>query len=249
MKKLLTVLFIWTIVTACNDTSRTRDLASTDSLHYELVDVKISDSFWSPKLQLWQTKTVNDVFDKFEGKYRPQGQSLEKDFRVLGITRNAFLNFDLVADGKRGIGKHHGPPWYDGLIYETIRGASDLLAIYPNAELETRIDGYIDRIAKAQTSEPDGYINTYTQLMEPDHRWGFNGGMLRWQHDVYNAGMLVEAGVHYYQATRKTKLLNVAVKMANYMCKEMGPHPKKNVVPAHSGPEEAFMKLYHLFTS
>ena len=57
---------------------------------------------------------------------RPQGQSLEKDFRVLGITRNAFLNFDLVAEGKRGIGKHHGPPWYDGLIYETIRGAADL---------------------------------------------------------------------------------------------------------------------------
>jgi len=249
MKKLFPVLIIvWASVTACNDKSRTHDLASTDSLHYELVDVKISDSFWSPKLQLWQTKTVSDVFDKFEGKYRPQGQSLEKDFRVLGITRNAFLNFDLVAEGKRGIGKHHGPPWYDGLIYETIRGAADLLAIYPNAELEARIDGYIDRIAKAQMSEPDGYINTYTQLMEPDHRWGFNGGMLRWQHDVYNAGMLVEAGVHYYQATRKTKLLNVAVKMANYMCKEMGPHPKKNVVPAHSGPEEAFMKLYHLFS-
>ena len=32
------------------------------------------------------------------------------------------------------------------------------------------------------------------------------------------------------------------------MCKEMGPHPKKNVVPAHSGPEEAFMKLYHLLS-
>ena len=80
--------------------------------------------FWSPKLQLWQTKTVNDVFDKFEGKiYGLKVQSLEKDFRVLGITRNAFLNFDLVAEGKRGIGKHHGPPWYDGLIYETIRGA------------------------------------------------------------------------------------------------------------------------------
>ena len=76
--------------------------------------------------------------------------------------------------------------------------------------------------------------------MEPDHRWGFNGGMLRWQHDVYTVGMLVEAGVHYYQSDKKTKLLNVAVKMANYMCKEMGPHPKKNVVPAHSGPEEAF---------
>ncbi len=172
MKKLLTVLIlIWTIATACNDSSR--NLASIDSLHYELVDVKINDSFWSPKLQLWQTKTVNDVFDKFEGKYRPQGQSLEKDFKVLGITRNAFLNFDLVADGKRDIGKHHGPPWYDGLIYETIRGSADLLSIYPNAELEARIDGYIDRIAKAQASDPDGYINTYTQLMNP-----INGGVL-----------------------------------------------------------------------
>ena len=68
-----------------------------DSLHYELVDVKINDSFWSPRLQLWQTKTVNDVFDKFEGRYTPKGESLEKDFKVLGITRNAFLNFDLVA--------------------------------------------------------------------------------------------------------------------------------------------------------
>ncbi len=248
MKTPLTVLiFTLTIATSCNDSSRTRNLGSIDSLHYELVDVKINDSFWSPKLQLWQTKTVNDVFDKFEGKYRPQGQWLEKDFKVLGTTRDAFLNFDLVAEGKRAIGKHHGPPWYDGLIYETIRGAADLLSIYPNAELQSRIDGYIDRIEKAQASEPDGYINTYTQLMEPDHRWGFNGGMLRWQHDVYNAGMLVESGVHYYQATGKTKLLNVAVKMANYMYTDMGPYPKKNVVPAHSGPEEALIKLYHLF--
>lgn len=45
--------------------------------------------------------------------------------------------------------------------------------------------------------------------MEADHQWGERGGMLRWQHDVYNAGMLVEAGVHYYNATGKTKLLEV----------------------------------------
>lgn len=28
--------------------------------------------------------------------------------------------------------------------------------------------------------------------MENDHRWGENGGNLRWQHDVYNSGALVE---------------------------------------------------------
>ena len=212
-----------------------------------ILSVEVDDSFWSPKFDRWQSVTVNDVFDKFEGKYTPEGNSLERDVKVIGGTRNAFRNFDLVAQGKRGIGKHHGPPWYDGLIYESIRGTADLLAQKPDSALEARIDGYINRIAAAQASEKDGYINTYTQLMNPEQRWGFNGGMLRWQHDVYNAGMLVEAGVHYYKATGKTKLLEVATRFANLMYDEMGPAPKKNVVPAHSGPEEALIKLYHLY--
>jgi len=170
-----------------------------------VAEVKVIDGFWSPKFDQWRTTTVNDVFNKFEGNYKPEGSSdLENDFKKLGSTRDAFKNFDLVAEGKRGIGIHNGPPWYDGLVYETIRGAADFLAKYPDPKLEKRIDGYIDRIAAAQANDPDGYINTYTQLMEPDHRWGFNGGMLRWQHDVYNAGMLLEAGVHYYKATGKT---------------------------------------------
>src|SRR6187397_1216038 len=116
MKKLLSIcILILVIATACRKDYHTDNAESNDSSHYELGNVKIADAFWTPKLQLWQTKTVNDVFDKFEGKYRPQGESLERDFKVLGTTRNAFLNFDVVAEGKRGIGKHHGPPWYDGL--------------------------------------------------------------------------------------------------------------------------------------
>src|SRR5687767_9950054 len=171
--KIIVPILIFVAISACNNASRRSNLDGRDSLHYALVDVKVNDSFWSPKLQLWQTKTVNDVFDKFEGKYEPQGRWLERDFKFLGTTRDAFLNFDLVAQGKRDIGKHHGPPWYDGLIYETIRGSADLLTIYPNAELEARIDGYIDRIAKAQASNPDGYVNTYTQLTNSNQRWGF----------------------------------------------------------------------------
>lgn len=210
--------------------------------------VKITDAFWGPRFETWRQTTLQDIFDKFEGKYNPQASpSLQSQFERSGATWNAFKNFDLVAEGKRGIGKHDGPPWYDGLVYETIRGAADLLARYPDEQMEKRIDGYVDRIAAAQASDPDGYINTYTELIEPDHRWGFNGGLQRWQHDVYNAGMLVEAAVHYYKATGKTKLLDVAVKFTNYMYRDMGPAPKKNIVPAHSGPEEAVIKLYRLF--
>ena len=205
----------------------------------ELDQGRIEDAFWSPKLETWRKITANDVLDKFEGKYTP--------FPGWDDTRDAFRNFDRVAEGQRDIKQHDGPEWYDGLVYESIRGIADFLAGHPNKEMEKRIDGYIDRIYAAQQTEPTGYINTHTQLMENDHRWGDNGGLLRGQHDVYNAGMLIEAGVHYYQATGKTRLLEIATRFANYMADYMGPEPRKNVVPAHSGPEEAVMALYWLY--
>jgi len=211
-----------------------------ESLRLPNVDqVKVEDAFWSPKFKIWTTVTANDVLDKFEGKYVP--------FPSESKTRNAFDNFDRVAAGERDIKKHDGPEWYDGLVYETIRGISDLLASAPDKKLEDRLDAIIEKIYAAQQTESTGYINTHTQLMENGHRWGYNGGILRGQHDVYNAGMLVDAGIHYYKATGKTKLLSVATRFANYMADYMGPLPKKNIVPAHSGPEEALMKLYWLY--
>ena len=122
-----------------------------------LKDVSLDGGFWGPKMSQWATITANDVLDKFE-----------RD----GI----FANFDSVAAGKRDIGFHAGPPWYDGLTYESIRGISDLLIIYPDDRLEKRLDTVITHIIAAQDNEPTGYINTYTQLNCNDKRWGKNGG-------------------------------------------------------------------------
>ena len=193
-----------------------------------LQQVTVEDEFWSPKRTVWQGVTIRDSFRKFEDD---RGGALN--------------NFDKVRDGK--LGSHAGPPWYDGLIYEMIRGSSDFLAAHPSPELDRQLDGYIARIAAAAARDPDGYVNTYTQLEEPGHRWGLNGGLERWQHEVYNAGALVDAGIHHYRATGKTTLLNVAVKYANYMSSLMGPPPRKNIVPSHSLPEEALVELYLLF--
>ena len=190
--------------------------------------VTLDDRFWSPKMKVWQEVTIRDCFHKFEND---RGGALN--------------NFDKVRDGRKG--GHAGPPWYDGLIYEMIRGSADFLVIHRDSELETQLDGYIARIAAAAAKEPNGYINTYTQLDEPGHEWGLNGGLGIWQHEVYNAGALVDAGIHYYKATGKTSLLEVGVKFANYMSELMGPAPKKNIVPCHPLPEEAFVKLYLLF--
>ncbi len=126
--------------------------------------VTMHDNFWSPKFSVWTSKTVYDVFDKLEGKYEPDRPDIMEEKNKTGRTRNAFLNFDLVAQGKKDIKTHDGPPWYDGLVYETIRGAADLLAKYPDSRLGKKIDGRIDRIVAAQDADPDGYLNTYTTL-------------------------------------------------------------------------------------
>ena len=114
----------------------------------------------------------------------------------------------------------------------------------PDPALERRIDGYVARIAAAAAKDPDGYLNTYTQLVEPEHRGAPNGGNDREQHDLYNAGCLVEAGVHYYRATGKTELLRVAARLANHMCDVMGPPPRQNIVPGHALGEAAMVELY-----
>jgi hypothetical protein len=190
--------------------------------------VTIEDPFWSPKRKVWQEVTIPDCLTKFEND---RGGALN--------------NFDRVREGKSD--GHAGPPWYDGLIYEMIRGAADFLAARPDPLLERRMDGYIARITEAQDRDTNGYLNTWTELEHPDQRWGLHGGNDGYQHEMYNVGALCDAAVHYYQATGKTRLLRAAVKLANYTCDQVGPSPKYELVPNHALAEEAFANLYLFF--
>lgn len=197
----------------------------------EIQDVTVNDSFWSPKIGLWSSVTINDTFDKF-GQY------------------GGFTNFDRVAQGLTG--GHTGEPWWDGLIYETIRAAGDFLAANPDPVLQQRVNGYVTRIKAAAASDPDGYVNTAQQLENVGFKWknpptpGDNHDD-DFPHTVYNAGCLVEAAVHYYHGTGDTELLKVATRMANYMCGIMGPAPKLNIIPGHAISEETFVNLYQLY--
>ncbi|BDI32798.1 hypothetical protein CCAX7_48490 [Capsulimonas corticalis] len=211
---------------AVRDPKKSRALTAVPIRH-----VTIHDDFWSPKLAVWRGVTINDCFDKFE-------------------KTGALDNFDRVA--ARAEGGHHGDPWWDGLIYEMIAAASDFLIAQPDPALEKRLDGYIDRIAAAAAVDPDGYLHTAVTLSHVAARWSdpsAPGDMHddRFPHTVYNAGCLVEAGVHHYQATGKTKLLDVATRMANYMCRIMGPPPRQNIIPGHAIAELAFVELYLLY--
>lgn len=201
-------------------------------------NVQICDKFFTPFLEKLRTVTIHDVIKK---QFTPES---------LG-------NYRRVAEGLSG--GHIGPPWCHGLICEIIRAAADFLLTRPDSALEARIEEAIDCIIAAQNVDPEGWINPYTTLVCPDQRWGLNGGYpgredddylpgnARWQHELYNTGVLVEAGIHYYRATGKTRLLVSAVKMANYMSERIGPPPKWNAVCEHALPEMAMISLERLF--
>lgn len=144
--------------------------------------VKMTDGFWAGQLDKIHRVTVWDVLNKFENDHEE------------GIMKN----YEWVIEGKSG--SHVGPPWYDGLICEVIRGISDIIAVNYDEKLDKKIEAYTEIISAAQEKDPDGYINTYTTLICPDKRWGGNGGSLIWQHETYNIGCLTEAGIHYYKA-------------------------------------------------
>src|SRR5450755_4693216 len=82
------------ILISCNQ-NKAED--STDGIS----GIKITDHLWGPRFDQWRTTTVNDIFDKFEGRYNPNSdEALKNDFEHSGATRDAFKNFDLVAQGK-----------------------------------------------------------------------------------------------------------------------------------------------------
>lgn len=186
--------------------------------------VVINDEFWTPYLNNIHHVMIPYVFKKFE-------------------ETKWFDNFINVI--KKNGEKHIGPPFTDGNIFEALRGACDFLAVDYDPVLEAYIDKVISIII--QTADQDGYLCTATMQDYPDKRWGDNGGDIVHQHDLYNHGCLIEAAISHYNATKKTTLLVVAVKAANLICATIGNAPKKNIVPGHSLPEEAFVKLYRLF--
>lgn len=114
-------------------------------------------------------------------------------------------------------------PFDDAEVYKISEGASYLLTVKKNPQLEAYLDSVIAIIASAQ--EPDGYLFTNHTINNPLHPWV---GKERWvqdwdlSHETFNAGELYEAAIAYYYATGKRSLLDVAIKNADLVCSVFG---------------------------
>ncbi len=188
-------------------------------------------TFWGQRLEASRKVTIPLAFSKCEetGRYTNFSNAAEhlkdpsKVFKVGG------LSFD------------------DTDPYKTIEGASYILQTYPDKKLVQYIDSVLDVIASAQ--EPDGYLYTSrTQNPKEPHEWA---GDKRWSkeedlsHELYNLGHMVEGAIAHYQATGSRKFLDIAIRYADCVCREVGPNPGQAcVVPGHQIAEMALAKLY-----
>ncbi len=195
-------------------------------------------TFWGQRLQASQDVTIPLAFSKSEetGRYTNFSNAAEhiKDNNKVFTIKKGTFSFD------------------DTDPYKTIEGASYLLQTYPNAKFKGgRLDKYVDSVVAviASGQEADGYLYTSrTQNPAHPHEWA---GSKRWErvedlsHEFYNLGHLCEAAVAHYYATGKRNFLDIAIKYADCICREVGDKPgQASMVPGHQIAEMGLAKLY-----
>ncbi len=189
--------------------------------------VKVTDHFWGERLEASRKVTIPLAFSKCEetGRYENfvKAAHPSDNYKVGGYT------FD------------------DTDVYKTIEGASYSLQTFPNRKLERYIDSVLTIVGAAQ--ESDGYLYT-ARTMNPRHPHEWSGSR-RWEkeevlsHELYNLGHMIEGAVAHYQATGKSTFLNIAIKYADCVCREIGSKVGQTiVVPGHQIAEMALCKLY-----
>jgi DUF1680 family protein len=179
--------------------------------------VNINDKFWSPRIEMNRKQTIPHQYEKCKETRRIDG------FRL---------------DWKPGMEPKPHIFWVPQ-VAKWIEAASHSLAHDPDPKLESLLDEVIDLVVSAQ--QPDGYINIYYTVVEPERRWTD----LRDGHEMFVAGHLIESGVAHYQTTGSRKLLDAVCRFADHIDSLFGTEPgKKRGYPGHQELELALVKLY-----
>jgi len=177
--------------------------------------VKVKDGFWSPKLRVYTQNTIPHSWKYVEDNIKAMK-------KIAGISDEPF---------KTG-------RWTEANLYKFIETVAYSVAVYPDAELEKKMDEVISAVAAAQ--QEDGYIHAHVTLnnLTP---WG----NLYHQHDGYVSGHLYEAAVAHFRATGKQTLLEVACRSADQACRYFL-QEKNPGFPGHAEMELALVELYRV---
>ncbi len=190
--------------------------------------VKMTDSFWAPRIRQNHEVTIPIAFGYCESTGRV------KNFEIAGGLDTG--RFQTIY------------PFDDSDVTKIIEGASYSLQTFPDPELESYLDTLIYKIGLAQ--EEDGYLYTSRTIAEKGygkvHDWAEGD---RWEktnilsHELYNLGHMYEAAVAHYQATGKRELLDISIRSADLVDRDFGWDAFVSY-PGHQVIEMGLVKLY-----
>ena len=231
MRRITTILLFAAAILLLTSADKNKKTPNQDGGYpitpVQFTSVKVGDGFWGQRLKASREVTIPLAFSKCEetGRYENfvKAAHPSEEYEVGGL---AFDDTD---------------------VYKTIEGASYVLQTYPDKKLEAYIDSVLLIVKGGQ--EPDGYLYT-SRTMNPKHPHGW-AGTKRWEkveelsHEFYNLGHMVEGAVAHYQATGKRNFLDIAIKYADCVIREVGLGPGQvDRVPGHQIAEMALCRLY-----
>ncbi|MGL6201315.1 MAG: glycoside hydrolase family 127 protein [Lachnospiraceae bacterium] len=193
----------------------------------DLKDIKITDSLFGTYVKRVPEKII------------PHQWKMLNDQLPGQTPTYCIQNFRIAA--KEIEGERKGVVFRDTDLYKWLEALAYCLISGYGKEYEPIADDVSNLIEKAQ--EPDGYLNTYYTLVAPEKKWT----NLVEGHELYSAGHLIEAATAYYKATGKSKLLTIAKKNADLICKVFGTQKGQiKGYPGHQEIELALLKLYEI---
>ncbi|WP_428927095.1 glycoside hydrolase family 127 protein [Marinibacterium sp. SX1] len=188
--------------------------------------VKITGDFWHERLETVLTRTIPSQLAKLESSDIRGSIKLPKPVPPLTIPRQS-NNFTVQYFWDSDIGK-----WIEAAAYA--------LSHRRDAAIEAEIEAMIDDLEAAQ--EDDGYLNCFYTQREPEKRWT----NLRDNHEMYNAGHLLEGAVAYYHATGRDRFLKIMERNMDHIAATFGPgEGRRRGYPGHQEIEIALVRAWH----
>ncbi|MCL5745825.1 MAG: glycoside hydrolase family 127 protein, partial [Acidobacteria bacterium] len=178
--------------------------------------VGMGEGFWSPRMRANVARSIPSLLELLE-----QHGVVDNFRRLSGRSKQ----------------ERRGPLYTDSDLYKWIEAAALALQSAPAPELERSIDRLTGEILAAQ--EPGGYLNTYYVGDRAARRFS----EMQRSHELYCLGHLLQAGIAYYRATGKRRLLDVGARFADYLAANFGPQ-KRPALTGHPELEMALVELY-----
>ncbi len=190
-------------------------------------------------------KMIPIPMDRIQLKSGLLQEKIEKNARITA----PLIYQKCLETGRIGVLRHwrwdgdsetEPHPFWDSDIGKMIESVAYAIRIYPDKELEKKIDQVIDKLKALQL--PNGYLNSYFQAVASEEDRFQN---LYYMHELYCAGHLIEGAVAWYEATGKRKFLDIMIRYADLLVNVFS--DEKEGHPGYCGHPEIELALVRLY--